>query len=285
MSDSYIQIKETRMARKRRVVDQTSILLLLICLTTFAAQTHDSTQRQTEKAVETIMQENCDLSYFAKGIKPQFRVGQTLRYKSSLKNEQSQSIEVQSIDNKYLVKGEPIPYEQTITISDYVKRVGDSCYVIKQTGTIENVLYKVDPTTMQRLSEESATSYVKNTGQILSTESKVKIRRKKSESVSTNEQSGYDELATIHFFYGYWMLSLKKDFNWECVKTGSEGELVLTYIHVKGVDRINHRDCYVVEYGKKRESTGLVTTIFWVDIKERFAVKVKRGDIQLTLIE
>ena len=225
-------------------------------------------------------EEPCDESSFVVSMKPTFQAGQTYKYRShTVKDSAPRGTGKQKTpEGKIFLEGEPFPMEQSITIADYRRRDGSTCFMVTRTAVVENPVYSDNPATAERNSEESSTSYISPAGKILSTESTLVIKEGQSTSKSTNTNSDLPPSSCLHYFFGYWMLALSSDFKWECRRTSPEGAPSLRTITVKRIEKVNNRDCYVVESVLRKKPDDIVMTTYWVDVRQRVAMQVKKGN-------
>ncbi len=239
-----------------------------------------------QNSIVTSGEKPCDETSIVANTKPKFKIGQTLKYRATTtKGGVSKGRDAKKMSSgEIVVEGEPLPVEQTISIADRREYKGNACFVVKRKAIVENPMYYINPAMAEKNSEESSTSYISESGKVLFSESTLVIRSGGSTSQSTSTNSDLPVTYSLHYFFGCWMLALSKDFSWECQRETPDGEKSFRGIRVKGMERVNDRDCYIVEYVNRSESKGTIITTYWIDAKERVAIQVERGNVLLTRI-
>ena len=221
----------------------------------------------------------CDEKRILPNVKIQFKIGEKFKYKASIVGgSSSQSIEAkEEAPGRFVIEGESMPLTQTITIAMEKKYGGEPCFVVERKGIVKNPL---SSSTNMR-SEVRSLSYVSRAGRILYSEDTEIIKNGESTSESTNSSSDLPANATLHYFFGYWMLALAKDFSWECERTTPEGVHSFRSIKVKGKEKLNGRQCFIVEDLHRRESKGTMITTYWIDTQKRISIQVRKGNLLL----
>lgn len=262
--------------KRRKFLESAFASVITLCVPQF------STSQETKESVTRLKEGECDEKQILPNVKPQFKIGETYKYKSSImKGSSSQSIEAkEEAPGRFVIDGESMPRTQTITIAKEKKHAGEACFVIERKGIVENPL---SSSTNMR-SEVRSVSYVSKAGRVLSSEDTEIIKSGQSTSESTSSSSDLPASATLHYFFGYWMLALAKEFSWECQRASSDGEPSFRSIKVLRTERLIGKECFVVEFLQRRGSKGTAVTTFWVDTKERVSLQVRKGNVTMKRI-
>jgi hypothetical protein len=225
----------------------------------------------TEKAA-------CEYDSIVPNTKPRWKAGRTFRYRTTKSDAKQAGLPIATAGKpgKVLLRGEPIPLQQTITVGKNAEFGGENCVLIERKGVL-------DYPSPGRGAEDQSKSYINAQGKIRYSESVMTVTDGQSTSVSTNRSSDFTPISDLHFFYGYWMLALGPDFSWECSRNTSEG-MLFQKLKVTDMAALGGRECFVVERTYRTESQGSEVTSYWVDKKERIAVQVKKGNCTVRLV-
>ena len=240
-------------------------------------------QHTTQKADSTL--KPCDKTEMTTSARLGLTTGESMKYTSaSGKNKELGQSTTQQSNGRIVISGEPIPIEQTLTVVGTKVYKGQRCLELKQEASIANPAAKDDSPPDERKARLSATAYINENGKILYTESELVTKVGNNTSVSMSKGTELPDYSTLHYFYGYWMLALDKDFTWRCLEDEEDGTKAIESFQVTGMERIAGHDCFVVEY-KEIVGDKVTLTTYWVDVKKRIARQVKLEDTTLKLEE
>ena len=230
-------------------------------------------------------QGSCQEDKIVPNVKPQWKSGQTFRYETT-KTENTKSAasgEMRGASGEIILKSEPLPIRQTITIGGNTEYSGENGLFIQREGVLENPMASTSEQTSGEGWKDKSKSFVNAKGKIRYCESETTMTIGESTSVSTNSSSGFSASSDLHYFYGYWMLALTPDFSWECLKN-SQGDQVFIKLKVTGIENLNGKECFVVERTYRKEPEESQITTYWVDKANRIAVQVKKGNYVIRLV-
>jgi hypothetical protein len=232
----------------------------------------------TKAAAADIEKAACQYDSIVANTKPRWKAGQTFRYRTTKSNAKQASLPLAttSKSGEVVLRGEPIPLQQTVTVSKSVEYGGENCVLIEREGTL-------DYPSPGGGARDRTKSYINAEGKIRYSESEMTVTDGHSTSVSTNRLSDFTPISDLHYFYGYWMLALAPHLSWECLSNTSEGA-VFQRLKVTGMAAISGRECFVVERTYRTESQGSEVTSYWVDKEERIAVQVEKGNYTIRLV-
>ncbi|MEW6457200.1 MAG: hypothetical protein AB1410_10875 [Acidobacteriota bacterium] len=276
--------EETKFCRRKVLKALFIGVLSLIPIPKLLSQQTEKRQLKKQVKINSGV-EPCNEESIVANIQPQFKIGQTFKYKAIRTDKKlpEDVVGKQVAPGKIVLTSEPIPIEQTIKIEGYEEYKDEKCFLIKREAILENPVLQFASEIPEKTVEEKTTTYINEAGKILYSESKTILKEGQSTSVSTNKVHSLPFSADIYYFYGYWMLALSQDFSWECLQNTPK-EQILRSIKVKGNERINGKNCYVVEKLFRAESTGSEIITFWIDLKNRVAIQVKKGNSIIKLI-
>jgi hypothetical protein len=207
---------------------------------------------------------------------PFFKEGQVFEFRSTRIEETTAAAAGGEVEpGKIVLHRELFPLSQTIRTGGLVDYQGEKCRVLERTAVVESPLAMRNPKVPEKTAEEKTTIYIGPDGRIRYCETKMIVMDGESRNVNTNQMTDLALSAEIHYFYGYWMLALAPKFQWECVSE-REGKPTRQTIAVKRMEKIEGRDCFVVEKTVHTEA-GSETVVFWVDAATRTAVQTRSG--------
>jgi len=268
-----------KMGRRRVLKYLTSGTLSSLVLAGRSLQAQEVQSRTvTKTAIANAERAACQYESIVPNTKPHWKTGQAFRYRTTKSDAKKPSLPLatSSGPGKVVLRGEPIPLQQTITVGKYVEYGGENCVLIEREGTLDY------PSSGPGAADRSKT-YINAEGKIRYSESVMTVTDGHSTSVSTNMSSDFTPISDLHFFYGYWMLALAPNFAWECLSNTSEGP-VFRRLKVTGTSAISGRECFVVERTYRTESEGSEITSYWIDEEKRIAVQVEKGKHTVQLV-
>jgi hypothetical protein len=242
-------------------------------------------QTARKKLDPKIEQAACPDDSIVPNTKPRWKAGQILRYQATKAEAKQSGLPGATIgvSGEVVLRSEPIPLQQTITVGDSRDFNGENCVSIEREAIVENSVPSGAGQASGGGAKDQSKSHINGEGKIRYSESQTTFTDGQSTSVSTNGRSGFTATSDLHYFYGYWMLALAPNFSWECLKNTPEGP-VFQKLKVTGMEAINGRECFVVERTYRTESEGSHITTYWVDKEKRIAVQVKKGDYTIRLV-
>jgi hypothetical protein len=226
-------------------------------------------------------QAGCQDDSIIPNTKPQWKAGQTFRYHTAIAEAMQSGLPGVSRggSGKVVLRNEPIPLQQAITVGENSRYKGEDSVVIEREGLME-------PPAGHPLGAEAtdqSKSYINAEGKIRYSESQTTTTDGQNTNVNKNRISEFAATSDLHYFYGYWMLALTPKFSWECVRDRPEGP-VLQKLRVTRMETLDGRECFVVERTYRNESQGSQLTTYWIDKNQRIAILVKRGTHTIRLI-
>lgn len=268
-----------KMGRRRVLKYLTGGALSSLVLPRRSSQGQEVQRRTVRKAAVAKTEKTaCQYDSIVPNAKPHWKTGRAFRYRTTKSDTKQASLPIAATSRpgEVVLRGEPIPLQQTISVGKNVDYDGEDCVLIEREGTL-------DYPSSGGGARDRTKSYINAEGKIRYSESEMTVTDGHSTSTSTNRSSDFTPISDLHFFYGYWMLALAPNFAWECTSDTSEGP-VFRRLKVTGMAAIGGRECFVVERTYRTESQGSEITSYWVDKEERIAVRVEKGNCTIRLV-
>ncbi|HEY9166677.1 MAG TPA: hypothetical protein VIS48_11005 [Candidatus Kryptonia bacterium] len=221
----------------------------------------------------------CETADIAAVKPPQFKTGEKFSFNSFISRDaETAKFELKAVQSgqKVILRGEPVPINQTITIISKKEYNKENCYVVRQAAKVKNPLYDAGSDSSEKVAELVTNSYVNEKGKVVFTESTLTTKQGTSTSVSVSQLSDLPDYSTLDYFFGTWMLALQKGFEWKCASDGDTAN----EINVTGVENVQGHECYVARVTNKSSGNTNVIT-YWVDVAQRIVMQAKLGDLVL----
>jgi hypothetical protein len=100
----------------------------------------------------------------------------------------------------------------------------------------------------------------------------------------TVEETDRDFSRTLWDFYGRWMLHLSDTFRYEQTLQNPFAGVTTLRLEAVGRDTVDGRPCFVVRYHAGAPDHEGTTKMYWVDLRDRVAVRVKQEQLTLRRI-
>ena len=168
----------------------------------------------------------------------------------------------------------PIPLTLELKYTGEKEFEGEICYILNTESSKRNPNFGKHPTQPKNM-EEYSEIYISKKGVI----KYIKKISKAGGNTNTNEEWNLSQFSTVDYFYGKWMLDLKKGYH---IKKESGNNYL--EIEVKDIKKKNGKKYFIVHYFSKMGEKVIEDRIYHIDFETRITLYAENNNYKFNLI-
>jgi len=200
-------------------------------------------------------------------------IGESLRFETETVGRANAGSSLQQ-GERVLVLSEPIPTEQTVTITAGKTRLGRQGYELKSRARVANPRHGQNPYEKPFL-DNTVTGFIDEAGNI----SDVETITRMGGNINTNHESALGYTATLCHFFGRWMLDAAPD--WSDARDLGPYRIITRF---EGSEPVSGEPCFRIAQTHLRSGSSVSEIRYWVSKRWRVALACSGDGMRMDVI-